>query len=371
MHTLEILGRSFGPYEAVVYQDGSTKGDIRPILYDAAIIRLSDGTRSFAMGYKISKNLFGKELNYAEIIDMQTGETFSLQVSNIFLMKVIRGDLKILAKIGSELKWYENFWKTEYQIEPDGDKKEVTPLGYFDMFIRYDDDYYYPIILDEVTRTRATEERFYDYFGFKSYTDGSGSDHFLLLIEAETSTEEKPIWYWVDNFRKMSDVLEFGDDSEEVEAWEIDSDGRISMSLTSGTKWYVDDAGQMVKWALPKKSNEFNYTRFFEDTDASVIIGKNMDGLFLIERNKSSLTEREQQSIVYFENFLACFKNGESPFFLMKNKDGDVIIIDRDGTEILTTDLSWEEKIVSFAYENNSTYSVQIKWEWARKYIAP
>ena len=239
------------------------------------------------------------------------------------------------------------------------------------MFIRYDDDYYYPIILDEKVRTESTVKRFYDYYGFKSYTDANGVDHFILLIEAETSTEEKPIWYWTDNFRKSSDVLEFGDDSEYVEEWEIDSDGRISMILTSGAKWYVDETGHMVKGILSKRTNEFNYTRFFEDTDASVIIGKNINGIFLIERNKTNLSEREQNSIVYFEDFLACFKNGESPFFLIKNKDGDVIIINRDGKEILTTDLSGDEEIAAFAYENNSTYSVQVKWEGVRKYIAP
>ena len=361
MHSLEVLGRTFGPYEAVIHSDGSTEGDIRPILYDTAIVELSDGNHSFSLGYKTSRNLFGKEIAYADIIDMQSGESFSLQVANIFLAKVVAGDLKILAKVGSELKWYENFGKTEYKIEADGDKKEVTPLGYFDMFIRYDDDYYYPIILDEKVRTESTVKRFYDYYGFKSYTDANGVDHFILLIEAETSTEEKPIWYWTDNFRKSSDVLEFGDDSEYVEEWEIDSDGRISMILTSGAKWYVDEAGRMVKGILSKRTNEFNYTRFFEDTDASVIIGKNINGIFLIERNKTNLSEREQNSIVYFEDFLACFKNGESPFFLIKNKDGDVIIINRDGKEILTTDLSGDEEIAAFAYENNSTYSVQVK----------
>lgn len=115
------------------------------------------------------------------------------------------------------------------------------------MFVRFDDDYYYPIILDEETRLRATEKRFYDYYGFKSYTDSAGVDHLLLLIEAETSTEEKPIWYWTDNFRKSSDVLDFGDESEYVEEWEIDSDGRISMTLTSGAKWYIDSVGKPIK----------------------------------------------------------------------------------------------------------------------------
>lgn len=80
-----------------------------------------------------------------------------------------------------------------------------------------------------------------------------------------------------------------------------------------------------------------------------------------MERNKTKLTEQEQNSIMYFEDFLACFKNGESPFFLIKNKDGDVIIINRDGAEILTTDLSGSEEIDSFVYENNGTYSVQVK----------
>lgn len=107
--------------------------------------------------------------------------------------------------------------------------------------------------------------------------------------------------------------------------------------------------------------NEFVYTRFFEDTDASVIIGKNANGLFLIERNKSKLSEQEQKSIVYFEDFLACYKNGESPFFLIKDQDSNVLVVNRDGMEILATDLSGDEEIASFAYENNGTYSVQIR----------
>lgn len=89
MHSLTLLGRSFGPYEAIVHANGTTEGDIRPILYDTAIVQLSDGTRSFSLGYKTSQNLFGKELSYAEIIDMQSGESFSLQVANIFLAKVV------------------------------------------------------------------------------------------------------------------------------------------------------------------------------------------------------------------------------------------------------------------------------------------
>lgn len=185
-------------------------------------------------------------MNYAEIIDMQSGETFSLQVSNIFLVKVVNGDIKMLVKVGDELKWYENFGKTEYSIEPDGDKKEITPLGYFDMFVRYDNDYYYPVILDEAKRSAANVKRFYDYYGFKSYTDADGVDHFILLIEAETSTEDDPAWYWTDNFRISSDKLDFGNDSE-VDSWEIDSNGRISMKLTDGSNWHVDESGRMIK----------------------------------------------------------------------------------------------------------------------------
>lgn len=247
MYSLEIQGRSFGPYEALIYPDGSTKGDMRPILYDAAMISLVGTGRSFALGHKISKNLFGKDLHYADVIDMQSGESFSLQVSNIFLLKVVSEDVKILAKVGDTLRWYQNFGKTEFLIEPDGDKKELTPLGYFDMYIRYDDDFYYPIILDENIRKSATVERFFDYYGFKTYTDTSGANHFILLIESEESTEAEPVWYWTDNFRKSSDILEFDDETESVENWEINDRGQISMVLTSGTHWYVDNGGKLVK----------------------------------------------------------------------------------------------------------------------------
>jgi hypothetical protein len=50
------------------------------------------------------------------------------------------------------------------------------------MFVSYDENFYYPVFLDAQKYTGVIE-RFYDYFGYKSYTDTQGNNHFILFIE--------------------------------------------------------------------------------------------------------------------------------------------------------------------------------------------
>jgi hypothetical protein len=62
------------------------------------------------------------------------------------------------------LKLYENFSKTTKNIEADGDKTELTPLGYYDMYVSYDDNYFYPEIFNIQTNKEKEIDKFYDYF---------------------------------------------------------------------------------------------------------------------------------------------------------------------------------------------------------------
>ena len=137
-------------YSWLMKSDGSVDWDILPIIYDNATLELYYNENcKYSLWYKLSKNLLWKEMKYADIINENTWEIFSFQVSNIFFAKVINNDLKILAKIWNEIKLYENFWKTTKQIAIDEDKIEITPLWYFNYFVTYDEQYFYPLILKE------------------------------------------------------------------------------------------------------------------------------------------------------------------------------------------------------------------------------
>lgn len=112
------------------------------------------------------------------------------------------------------------------------------------------------------------------------------------------------------------------------------------MTLTDGTKWHVDASGKMTPGALAPSENAFSYTRYFEDTDSDTIVGKDARGCFLIDKHTASLSAKEQSAIVYFADFIACAKEGNTPYFLVKNLTGDVVVVNADSEEILTTDLS-------------------------------
>jgi hypothetical protein len=109
MYSLNVKNRELGPYEAIWYPDGKKEGNMLPLLYDVATVTLKDNQKSFALCFKKSSSLFGGAIQYADIVDMATGEFFSLQTSNIFHFSVVGGDPKVILKIGKELKFYENF----------------------------------------------------------------------------------------------------------------------------------------------------------------------------------------------------------------------------------------------------------------------
>ncbi len=276
MYSLNIQNRELGPYESIWYSDGKKEGNMLPLLYDVATIILKDEKASFALCYKKSSSLFGGEIKYADIVDMKTGEFFSLQTSNIFHFSVVDGDPKIILKIGKELKFYENFGKTELVVEPDGEKTDLTPLGYFDSFVGIDPDdgLYIPIILSTDKKRLANVLKFGDYYGFRSY-EAEGYQHFLLFVEDKNSTEATPDWYWTDNFIRISERIDLSKE-EYVEEWSIDSYGNIFFTVTSGKKYHIDKGnGKMLEgWNLPE-SSDFTFVRVYEDTDSNWIVAKN------------------------------------------------------------------------------------------------
>jgi hypothetical protein len=109
MYSLNIQNRELGPYEAIWYPDGRKEGNMLPLLYDVATISLKDEKKSFVLCFKKSSSLFGGAIQYADVVDMASGEFFSLQASNIFHFSVENGDPKVIIKIGKELKFYEDF----------------------------------------------------------------------------------------------------------------------------------------------------------------------------------------------------------------------------------------------------------------------
>gem|GEM_PF-7112829 len=40
----------------------------------------------------------------------------------------------------------------------------MVPLGYYDTFVSYDDNYFYPLILDKQKDSQKNIYRFFDYF---------------------------------------------------------------------------------------------------------------------------------------------------------------------------------------------------------------
>lgn len=68
-----------------------------------------DEKSSFSLCYKESTNLSGKKIAFVDVVNMADGTFFSLQVSNIFYFGVFDGKPHIIAKVGDELKYFENF----------------------------------------------------------------------------------------------------------------------------------------------------------------------------------------------------------------------------------------------------------------------
>lgn len=357
-YTLSVADKKLWPYESIAYPNGDISGDIRPILYDTAHIKLLDANKSYSLCYKESKNLSGKKIAYVDIVDMETGVFFSLQVSNIYYIDVFEWQPHIVAKIGKELRYYKDFWVIQKPIEPDGDKWDLTPLWVFDMFLSYDDDYYYPLIFSREHSVLAKIRRFYDYYGYRSYIDPNGWEHFIMMIEDERSTESDPYWYWVDNFVPISEKITLSED-QYVETWELDPYGNIQFTITNGGKYSIDKSTKEMHdgWVLPSGSNHFSFVRAFDDTDADEIVAKSELGYFIIDRNLSSITKNDQAKIVYFKEFFWCLSPSEAnaayPRFLMLKEDDQIVLINEKSEILCGTDLKWEYTPTEATIANN------------------
>ncbi len=374
-YTLSAWGRELWPYEAIQYPNGSIQWDIRPILYDSADIVLMDTKVSYALCYKESKSISGKKIQFVDVVDMDTGIFFSLQVSNIYCFRVTDGVPHVIAKVGKELLYFKDFAQTVLKVEADGDKWELTPLGDFDMFITYDDNYFYPIIFSKEHEQLAQVRNFVDYYGWRSYTDPNGWEHFVLMIEDSRSTESNPYWYWIDNFVQISDKIVFPED-QYVENWTLDPYGNILFNITNGSKYHIDKSvGKVVPgWDNVPASTNFSFVREYDDTDTDAIVAKNDAGYFIIDRNKTKITPDEQAKILYFQKFVYCLSpseaNAATARFLMMKDDGQIVLIDENSYIICGTDMVWEDDIISAGIKDN-VLAVQTSNWWTLTYIIP
>lgn len=361
MFTYNINWKENWPYEAIMYANGRTDWDINPIIYDNAEIELNWETVSFVLWFKKTKNIFWKEIKYADIISEQTWEIFSLQINNIFMIKIINDDMKIIAIVWDEIKFYENFWKSEILLEPDWDKKELTPLGYYNMYVSYDNDYYYPLIIDDIEHNWIIK-RFYDYYGYKSYIDTDWTRHLIMLIE-----DEKENWYWTDNFKIMTEKIYFSDDIEEIETWDITWDWIIYMETNYNKEYYIED-WKVKGWKVEKSKNIFVYTRYFEDTDIDFIVWKNGNWYFITNRMKEEYTDKEKDSIQYFPEFIKYVKDLNKGYFLIKKSGWNIVLVDEKMNEKIVTDIEDSSQITSIAFKDNILVINLSNWE-DRKYI--
>lgn len=373
MKYLKINDKKIGPYIWIKKSSWEITWDILPIIYDESIIELKWVSTSYSLCYKISKNLLWKEINYADLVDEKTWETFSFQVSNIFVIKIIKNDIKLIASVWNELKFFENFWKKSIKIENDWDKRELTPLWDYDSFIAYDNDYYYPIILNEAKLQKSEIKRFFDYYWYKSYIDNSWESHVVMLIEHEKSDDYRDYWCFIDNFKIISVRLHFWSDTEYVEEWELDWNYTILMTLTSWKKAYILNWDQKIYYWNPPSNitKDFVFTRFFDDTDIDYIVWKNNFWYFIFDRNLISIDSKKAKSILYYKDFIHYEKDDK--LFVVINKNDEIIILNEKNKEILTTDLTLDYKIKEIHYKNNNKVieivSIKESKEIKRDYI--
>lgn len=358
MYYFEIHNKKYWPYHAILHSDGKVEGNILPIIYDNATIELyASPSDRYSICYKQSKNILGKQIDYVDIIHEVTGETFSLQTDNIFVAKIVDGDLHIICKIGNEIRLYSNFWKTEMHIEIDEDKSELTPLWYHDIFIGYTDEYFFPIYLDP--KKRGTISQFYDYYGYKFYEDDTGISHFIMFIDIGEEREQR---YFVDNFTPISQEIDFWSYEEYVTTWDIDEEFFIIMETTLGNMYFIDRQGNLQKWTPLKEKKTFTYTRFFEDTDSNVIVGKNNKGLFLIERNKQYFTKGEIDRIFFFKDFIkhCTCKEGIS-FFLVETMENEIVILNDDQAIVSYTMIENKSDVVHMECKELGVIEITLK----------
>ncbi len=369
MEHIEINWKKIWPYEWIMKSDWSIVWDILPIIYDNSIIDLYENSwNRFSLCYKKSKNLFWKEIKYADIVNENSWETFSLQTDNIFAAITTWNDINIVCKIWEQIKMYSNFWKLEYLIESDWDKNELTPLWYHDIFVRYDNDFYYPVFLwwDKNTEVK----KFIDYYWYKSYEDEITWNHLVMLIEIPWSTENYDIWHFVDNFNIISERIDFWNDEEYVDTWELNDNLDIIIKTTKWRYFHIfSNDKKLREWKIEKKENTFSFTRFFEDTDSDFIIWKNDNWLFIINRIKTSLDNNKIKELVYFKDFITSCIYNDFTFFLLETFDNEIVIVNENQAVITYTDLHNKTEIKNMNFLNENLIEIFLT-DWSkRQYI--
>jgi len=348
------------PYEAIMKSSWEKNWEILDIFYDNATIDLKWEKNSYSIWYKKSKSLFWKTIQYLDLIDEESFETFSFQISNIFLLKIIDNDIKIIAKLWNELKFFENFWRKVINIESDWDKKDLTPLSYFDIFVIYDDKYFYPLFLNWKNNLYDID-KFFDYYWFKSYTDNSWINHFFMLIEDKSSNEKEEIWYFVDNFNKISEKLYFDD---YVKIWNLDEDWDIIIKTTNKDKYYIEVGKdiKIKKWEKIKKEKNkktFLFSRVYEDTDSPYIVWQNEKWFFIISKLDTKIKE---ENIIYYKEFL--WFNKTYKLYIVETLEWEIVLLNSFARNFLITDLSINDKIQEIKLsDNNKILSLKIETE--------
>ena len=351
---LTINGKELWSYDATLSSDVSYQGDIRPFVYDRATLNLRSDQGSFALGASFGVNMLGAKTQKIDVINEQSGDFFTLFADNIYSTTPQEGSLVVIARIGDEIRAYEKGIKNDIHLEIDGDKTDMTPLGAYEMYVRYDDDYYYPYILNPSYQNTKKVEKFFDYYGYRSYEDSEGGKHFILFIEDIRSTESKPYWYFTDNFVQISENIILSEE-EYVETWEITASGDITFVVTSGANYYVDrSTGKYYQGTLAARPvSSFSYTRVFEDTDSEYVIAKNEKWTFIIDSTINNLSPEKEKTLRYFQDFYWCLSpseaNENAPRFLMLTFDDQIILTDESGATIAGTDLTPEKLIASAA----------------------
>lgn len=306
--------------------------------------------------------MLGKKTQKIDVINEQTGDFFTVFADNVYSTSPRGESLVVIARVGQEIRAYEQGIKQEVLLEIDGDKDDITPLGAYEMYIRYDDEYYYPYILNPSYINTAQVSKFFDYYGYRSYEDSEGNKHFVLFIEDIRSTESAPHWYFTDNFVPISQNIILSEE-EYVESWEINADGQITFIVTSGQQYRVDrrDGSYSSGTWTNDPENNFSYTRVFEDTDSEYVVAHSSKGYFIIDSTIQNLSKKQEDDIIYFQDFYWCLSPSEAgsdtPRFLMQTLDEQIVLADEHGRTIAGTDLS-PDRLISRASITDQILSV-------------
>lgn len=330
-------------YQWLLFSNNTTEWDIAPIIHDQAHISLYKNEQlKFTLGYKISKNIFWKQIVYADLINETTQEVYSFQVNNIFFLDIIHNDIKLIWLLGNEIIFYENYGKTCKKIEIDKDKTEITPLWYYDMFLSYDDDFYYPEVLRENFQPQI--KRFYDYYGFYAYTDTYKQTHFILFLETSNSNNIQDEWVFCDNFNIISERVPF-----DVESWSLDSAYNINILSKDNTYYHIKQHDPKIyPWKAFNTWTNFVFKRFFEDTDSDYIVGEDENWLFVIERSLPT----KPPVIIYYKKLYAYYnpKSSTDKFFIFENEDFELILVNPEKNDIIHTDILINDGIKKIEY---------------------